>query len=222
MVAEPGPELIAHRAGNGPDTLLAAVGRADVVEIDVHLFRGRLEVRHAKVLWPTAILWEQWELVPRPTRLPVLTDIIDVVPPGLGVWLDLKSFTPRLARRVLAAVRGAPQVMIGSVTVSSRSWWTLRGFRSAGVRTMRSVGSRWQLGVVSLVRRWAPSDGIVIDERLVTPTVASRLATLTPWLAAWGVDDIDRAIELIGLGVRHLIIDDLELIDEIRRCFPAD
>jgi hypothetical protein len=67
MVAEPGPELIAHRVGNSLEEVAAAAGRADLVEIDVHLFRGRLEVRHAKVLWPTAILWEQWELVPRPT-----------------------------------------------------------------------------------------------------------------------------------------------------------
>ena len=38
---------VAHRAGNDLDRLVVALdGGADLVEADVHLRRGRLEVRH--------------------------------------------------------------------------------------------------------------------------------------------------------------------------------
>ncbi len=59
-----GMELIAHRAGNEAHLIAPAMVVADTIELDVHLFRRRLEVRHAKVLWPFAVFWEKWELLP--------------------------------------------------------------------------------------------------------------------------------------------------------------
>ena len=42
---------VAHRAGNTPDLLTAALADgADLVEADVHLYRGRLEIRHTKTM----------------------------------------------------------------------------------------------------------------------------------------------------------------------------
>ena len=48
--------LVAHRAGND----LALLRRAErvrprLIEADVHLFRGRLEVRHLKTLGPLSV-----------------------------------------------------------------------------------------------------------------------------------------------------------------------
>ena len=53
---------VAHRAGNS----LSGLQRArelgvDVVEADVHLRRGRLEIRHLKTLGPLPWLWDRWE-----------------------------------------------------------------------------------------------------------------------------------------------------------------
>jgi glycerophosphoryl diester phosphodiesterase len=50
---------VAHRAANDPDALAAAAAAgADLAEGDVHLRRGRLEVRHAKSLGPLPWHWE--------------------------------------------------------------------------------------------------------------------------------------------------------------------
>ena len=47
------PLLIAHRAGNDPAHLRAAeAASADVIEADLHLWRGRLELRHLKTAGP--------------------------------------------------------------------------------------------------------------------------------------------------------------------------
>ena len=54
-------ELVAHRAGNDPAAMADALAVADTLELDVHLLRGRLDVRHSKVIWPFRIYWERGE-----------------------------------------------------------------------------------------------------------------------------------------------------------------
>ena len=57
------PFLVAHRAGNDLALLRRAEERGIThVEADLHLFRGRLEVRHLKTVGPLPILWDQWTL----------------------------------------------------------------------------------------------------------------------------------------------------------------
>lgn len=205
-------DLIAHRGGNDPDTVLHAAGVADLVELDVHLFRGRLEVRHSKVLWPTSRLWERWELLPPDALRPSLDAAVEAVPEDAQMWLDLKGFTSRLSRQVIDRTDRRPPS-----TVSARSWWILRPWRRRGVCTMRSVGSRWQLWAVRTIQSWSELDGIVIDERLATTDVIRRLRRQTPTIVAWNVNDLRRAFDLIDHGVSGLIIDDVALIAEIRR-----
>jgi glycerophosphoryl diester phosphodiesterase len=198
-------QWIAHRAGNTTSSIAVAAAVADAIELDVHLFRGRLEVRHGKVLWPLARLWEQWELLPADAPRPALDEIVDAAPEGCHLWLDLKGFTPRLTRRALGELNGRRPV-----TLSARSWWILRGFGHLdGVRAMRSVGNRTQ--------RWAATvlpghGGIVIHERLVDREWLARLRRRAPEVIAWGVTDRRRAAELTDLGIDGLIVDDLTLI----------
>ena len=50
--------LVAHRAGNDPRSARAAAqAGADLVEADVHLRRGRLELRHPRRIGP--VLWDR-------------------------------------------------------------------------------------------------------------------------------------------------------------------
>ncbi len=51
-------ELVAHRAGNTAATARLSLGKVDMIELDVHVLRGRVEVRHAKVLRPTRRLFD--------------------------------------------------------------------------------------------------------------------------------------------------------------------
>ena len=55
--------VVAHRAGNELARLRDAeqLGVA-LVEADVRLWRGRLEVRHLKTVGPLPILWDTWRL----------------------------------------------------------------------------------------------------------------------------------------------------------------
>ena len=207
-----GVELIAHRAGNEVHLIAPAAAVADTIELDVHPFRGRLEVRHAKVIWPLAVFWEKWELVPDAPH-PPLSEILAATPDDAHLWFDLKGFTSRLPRRLLDRVGDRRPI-----TMSCRSWWALRPARRvAGVRTFRSVGTRWQLWLVERVRFAQHDDGIVMHERFATAEVVTRLRQLTPNIVVWAVDDLERAIELRGLGVSGVIADDLGLLARLRR-----
>jgi len=205
-------ELVAHRAGNATSSIAMALDVADTVELDVHLFRGRLEVRHAKVVWPFRIHWDRWWIDRTPATPPSLRHVLDAAPADAPLWLDLKGSTTRFTEAVLREVPEGRRV-----TMSSRTWPVLRPARRRGVRTMRSVGSRWQRWSVLPVRSWAATDGIVIDQRLLTPQWLGRLVGRSPTLVAWGVHDLERAVELVESGVDGLIIDDLGLIGAVRR-----
>lgn len=206
-------ELIAHRAGNLAELIGPGVAAAGAIEVDVHLFRGRLEVRHAKVLlWPFARLWEKWEILPADAPRPPLADILRHVPAGVHVWFDLKGVTRRLPRAV-HAVAGERD----DVTYSCRAWWVLGWVRRhTSARTMRSVGNRWQRWLIVRTRSRGPTDGIAIHTRLLDGDWLARLHAVTPTVFVWGVHDLGRARELQELGVTGLILDDLDLVRALR------
>lgn len=202
-------EIIAHRAGNGI-VALAAAERAgvDAVEVDVHLARGRrLEVRHGKRLWPSRRLWEKWYLLPRETEVPELEHILQAAAPGTALWLDLKGPDPRLA----SAVRN----LIGErapLTISTKAWWNLHQFRqTAGIRTIRSAGNRFELALLLWLPTRAKFDGAVVHRRLLNESVARRLLS-RGLLFSWAVPDAATIGTLAELGVTGVILDDLGLI----------
>lgn len=204
-------ELIAHRAGNGLDIVERAIPIADTVELDVHRFRGRLEVRHAKVIWPFPIYWERDGLVAG-LDPPGLADMIAAVPDDVRLWLDLKGVSARLASRALATLDGRRPV-----TMSCRNWWVLRKVAGEpGVDTFRSVGNRWQRGIAVRIRH---PHGVVLHERLVDAATVERLRTRCRRIAVWAVGTVERALELDRLGIDAIIVDDLDLIRDLRHRF---
>ena len=209
-------ELIAHRAGNLAELVGPAAAAADAIELDVHLYRNRLEVRHAKLLlWPFARTWEKWELLGSDAPRPSLDAILDHVPDGVHLWFDLKGFTTRLPRSVHRTIQrdGGERA---EVTYSCRAWWVLGWVRShTDARTMKSVGNRWQRWLVTRTA-FDGVHGVVIHERLLDDGWIGRLHAVTPTVVAWGVSDRARAEELIDAGITGLILDDLELIGSLR------
>ncbi len=199
-------ELIAHRAANRPTAVRAGLAAADGVELDVHLRRGRLEVRHAKVLWPTSLLWEQWYIA-RDERSEPLAPILDAAGHDAHLWFDLKGFTPRLTARVLADAAGRPVS-----TMSCRSWWVLRAARGCDeVRTVRSIGARWQLWWATW-RRSPTVDGHGLADRFATPATVAALRRRNPFVAVWGVTEGERLRALDEMGVSAVIADDLPML----------
>lgn len=205
-------EWIAHRAGNRAETAADAVPPADAIEIDVHLFHRRLEVRHARVIWPFRRQFEPWYLLPTDAPRPPLREIVDAAADDAPLWYDLKGFTPRLARLILDLDESAADGR-RPITLSCRSWWVLRpGRRRPDVRTMKSVNNRIARWLVTSTRLGASDTGVVINQRLIDPDTIQLLRLRASTVIAWGVADVARARELIDLGIDGLIIDDLDLI----------
>ncbi len=201
------PLIIAHRAGNDPSAVEAALRVADVIECDVHLHRGRVEVRHEKVIRPTSRLWERWYLLPAGTSVSSIDEILAAVPPTVPLMLDLKCFTRRAARRIRRAVPEDRPLL-----VSSRSWWVLPVFGDRpGALMLRSCGNRLQLRAVTMVPGLGDRVGVVVHNRLLDASAIGVIRAKTPQLFSWAVETIERGRQLAADGVTGLIVDDLGL-----------
>ena len=201
------PFLVAHRAGNQLDLLRAAEDdhSGAIVEADVNLFRGRLEVRHLKTLGPLPVFWDRWQVAPpwRPRLL--LSELLAAAAPGTELMLDLKGKDPRLAERVVAELE--PYFGARRLTVCTRAWPLLEAFEDLPVRRIHSIGTARQLR--ALIRRGSATriEGVSIHERLLDLAAVTELRRVAGVVMTWPVNDLTRAAELAGLGVDGLISD---------------
>jgi glycerophosphoryl diester phosphodiesterase len=199
------PFLVAHRAGNDLTRMRRAESaRVELIEADVHLFAGRLEVRHLKTAGPIPILWDRWELAPPWSPRLLLHDLLDARAPGTELMLDLKRGGPALARAVLRALDDRPPS--ARITVCSRDWRLLGPFDGrADVRVVHSVGSVRQLRAFRRLAARAPLAGVSIHRRLLDGPIVHDLRTRAKLLLAWPVETAADARELAGWGVDGLI-----------------
>jgi glycerophosphoryl diester phosphodiesterase len=199
--------VVAHRAGNSREALRdsEAVG-VDMVEADVHLFRGALEVRHAKTIGPLPILWEKWHLVRPFSPRPRLEELLETAAPTTHWLLDLKGPDPRLSR----LVRDRMSRLGRPYSVCARNWWLLRAFRRDPLaRTIRSVAGPAQL---RRLRRRGGHGGISIDHRLLDAAAITWLTARFSPVLAWGVTTRERLDALHRAGVRGFILEAPDLI----------
>lgn len=214
------PFVVAHRGGNDVVRVGAAEGLGiDVLEADLHLFRGRVEVRHLKTLGPIPILWDRWRLAsPFAPRL-LLPELLGVVAPRTALMLDLKGRDLRLSHQVLATLgAAAPRRTI----VCSRAWHLLAPFRGhPAVRVVHSVGSARQLR--ALLRRYPPASlaGISIHERLLDAGIVGELCRRAELVFSWPVNTLARARELASWGVGGMISDRTQLAHELALLRPV-
>jgi hypothetical protein len=206
------PFVVAHRAGNDLQLLRRAERvRPWLVEADVHLYRGRLEVRHLKTLGPLPVLWDRWYLAsPRTPRLE-LAGLLAGAGPETALMLDLKGRDVELSRRVAALLRRHSPA--GRVTVCARRWALLEPFRDdPGVRAMHSVGSRRQLR--ALRRRFAGRRlaGISIHRRLLDAATVADLRGRADVLVSWPVSTLEEARRLADWGVDGVITERFEAL----------
>lgn len=203
---------VAHRAGNDPGTLQAAAAAgADLAEADVHLRRGRLELRHAKSAGPLPVLWEPWHLVP-PTGL-VLGDLAPHLQARTPLLLDLKGWQPWLGRRVRDAMAVlAPQV---PYAVCSRTWRVLTAFSALPhVRVVHSARRQHELTRLHRHVERSPGWGVALHAGLVTASTVDRLHARGRVVLCWPVDTRRERDRLVGLGVDGLIADDLGALQD--------
>jgi glycerophosphoryl diester phosphodiesterase len=201
------PFLVAHRAGNQLDLLRAAESehRGAIVEADVNLFRGRLEIRHLKTFGPLPVFWDRWQLVP-PWRAHLrLSELLAAASPETELMLDLKGKDRRLAERVVEELE--PYLGQRCLTICTRTWPLLEAFEGLPVRRIHSVGTARQLRALIRGASSARIEGVSIHERLLDLAAVTELRRVAGVVMTWPVNDLTRGAELAGLGVDGLISD---------------
>ncbi len=202
-----GPLLIAHRAGNAPgDVAPALAAGADIIEIDVHLRRGVLEVRHPRRFGP--VTWEGVSVRRAAARPVRLEDVLAPLPAGAAAMLDLKQGPAELPRAALAAWRARGG---GPVTVCSRRWSLVDAIAGEeDVSPVHSAAGRGELD--RLLRRPVPPRTVCARRDLLDAAAVRRILGVAERLFTWPVDDPGDAALLARWGVGGLICDDLGLV----------
>lgn len=200
------PVVVAHRAGNDLATLRSAeAAGVDMVEADVHWFRGRLEVRHLKTLGPLPILWDRWFLASPFTPRLGLEELVSAAAPGTDLLLDLKGPFRRVAHLVLSALGHTEPK--GRVSVCARNHRLLDPFRDhPEIRVVPTAATRRQLRRIG--RGHGPLDAVSVNAALCTPRDVAQLRRRTPLLIAWGATDPARIRALWEMGVTGFSVED--------------
>lgn len=208
------PFVVAHRSGNSlPEFRTAEALGVNAIEADVHLFRGRLELRHLKTLGPIPILWDRWTLAnPLRARL-VVADLLAEYQGDAELVFDLKGRNRGVATELLRELE--PLLRSGSrITVCARHWPLLEPLRGVeGLRLVHSVGNARQLR--RLCRRGGRIDGVTIHEGLLDSRTVRELRGLADVILTWPVNTVERAQQLVRLGVDGLISDRPGLVQPV-------
>jgi len=206
-------ELIAHRAGNhlgGPDRVR---GVADTIELDVRLERGSMVVRHPRRIWLTDRLWEKWHLLPADASGIGFDEAVAGVDGDLDLWIDCKGISPRLPIRALDAAGRRDRV-----TVSSKAWWMLgSAAQRDGVRVIRSVSNAFELALLRFLPSRVEIDGVVAHATLLEKGLVGDLKQRYGTLFSWSIPDAATGQRLAAWGVDGLIVDDPEVVQQLRR-----
>jgi glycerophosphoryl diester phosphodiesterase len=198
---------VAHRAGNELALLETALALgADLLEADVHLRRGRLEVRHGKSLGPVPWLWEPWHLL-RDDRLE-LAALRDGLPAGAVLLLDLKGWQPWLGRRVRDAMQGA-----GPYAVCSRHWRMLAAFADLQqVRVVHSARTARELRRLDRHLGRHRTWGVSVHRDLLTADGVAALHRRAEVVMTWPVDSVAVYDRVVALGVDAVTSNDLGVL----------
>jgi glycerophosphoryl diester phosphodiesterase len=207
---------VAHRGGNTLGGLRAALDAGvDLVEADIHLYRGALEVRHSRAIGPR-LYWDRTTGVTRrrDVVVPELDEVLAVADGDPRLMLDLKGPSLAVAGRVAETLRtrrpGVP------VAVCTKQWRMLDAFAGdANVRRILSAAGPRQLARLRARLRGGRAHGVSIRLRLLTPEIVAELRRSTDLVMAWPVDtepELDRSFEI---GVTGVISRNMALLSRI-------
>jgi glycerophosphoryl diester phosphodiesterase len=203
--------LIAHRAGNARPLLGAAVrAGADVIEADLQLRRGRLELRHLNAVGSLPLYWDRWSLAPPWRRFDVLEDLLEQAPPGAGLLLDLKGEAVAGARLLARALDGTART--GTILVSARAWPLLAEIDPAHAGRFGSAARPVQLAALLAYAERHPIEGASLHLRLLEDPRVRALQQHAPLVMTWPVNRLDEARRARALGATGLISDNLPLL----------
>jgi glycerophosphoryl diester phosphodiesterase len=235
------PLAIAHRAGNEPRLLeLVLDAGADLIETDVWLYRGRVEVRHKKSLGPY-LFWERypvssgwrspfsylrdrWRLYPGWRDRLHLNDVLPLARPETRFLLDLKGRDVGLAAALLDVVRRHRAAVADGhgdappILVCSPFWDVLEAAgQHPDVRIIYSVGRD-----AALARVWdklaaLPDPAVSIHVRYLGKDLPhlARFKSEGVAVITWPVNDVDLCRDLTDRGVDGLTSDTHQVLEAV-------
>jgi len=204
---------IAPRAGNSPAGPPAAntLG-VDVIECDVHDYRGRLEVRHLKTAGPLPFLWDRWELASASAPRLGLRELLEADRQGTTFMLDLKgrrsTTAPAVAELLHDVARHRP------VLVCGRYWPSVDLVGELPyVRPVLSARNRVELARLrQRLADGAPTHGVSVHLSLLDEQVVADLQQHVEVVMSWPVNDVATLDAAIGLGVNGIISDEPDVL----------
>ena len=210
---------VAHRAGNSLSGLAAApLLGADVVELDVHAYRGRLEVRHLKTAGPLPFLWDRWELRAASEPRLELVDVLVATPPQVTLMLDLKG--PRTLIGTATGRLLREQGWSRPVLACGRRWAAVDALAAEldQVQPVLSVRNRVELGLLLRRLDTAPAPyGVSVHASLLTRPLVGRLHQHLERVLTWPVEDLVALESVLSMGVTGVISGDAAVLAELTR-----
>ena len=206
---------IAHRFGNGLARLKEAeAAGADLVEADVWLYRGQLEVRHSKTMGPIPLLWDRWSLEPASRPRLSLAELASAAAPGTELMLDLKGRAAGLSQ---AVIREMERVAPGrAYAVCSQGWDLLAPFEPLPhVRVIHSVGNRRALGEVLKRLSGEAHHAISVNQKFLDAAVVRDLRQAAPTVMTWPINSVQLLRRVQEWGVTGATTDRLEVVRAI-------
>jgi glycerophosphoryl diester phosphodiesterase len=209
---------IAHRAGNS----LAGLHQAnalgvDVVECDVHEYRGRIEVRHLKTAGPLPFLWDRWELASASAPRLGLAELLAAGRQDVTFMLDLKGRRSASARSVAELIHAEGNQR--DLLVCGRHWPSVDAVSVLPyVRPVLSARTQGELA--RLVRLLETESGVLpaglsVHRSLLDAATVTRLRTRVDLLMTWPVNDVITLDRMIDIGVSGIVSDSPEVLTEL-------
>lgn len=206
---------VAHRAGNDLSALQEAARLgADVIEADVHLHRGRLEVRHLKSMGPLPWLWDKWELYPADLERLLLDQLLDALPRGQTVMLDLKG-VGRVGPATLRHLQD--RAVEHPLLVCARYWPSALAFADAPwAKVLLSARGRTEIARLRRrLRAGPPPYGVSLHLSMLTPSLVDEIQARGTLVLSWPVDDTASLTRARALGIDGAITKDLGIVREL-------
>lgn len=212
----PRPFASGHRAGNSRQAALAAIDAgADLLETDIWLHRGRLELRHEGRLGPTPILWEKWNSIPKRYKHFTLRDLLKETPDTTLLFLDFKGKHMGLGPAVLAELeRTAPNRVIATC---GRDYPQLQTIADApNIITFYSVGTEEEWPVAQEYIAASPAPALSLIANMATEERIAWMKERYGVVVCWGVENVDDMQRLFALGIDGFTTDHADVLAHIR------
>lgn len=210
------PLAIAHRAGNSLAGLQAAneLG-VDVIECDVHDYRGRLEVRHLKTAGPLPFLWDRWELASATAPRLGLRELLTADRLGATYMLDLKGRHTRAGVAVAKLLHDLDHH--STVIACGRHWPSVEAMAKLPfVRQVLSARTRPELARLRSRVTTAPRlYGVSVHVSLLDAGLVAELKESVDVVMSWPINDPRALDAALDIGINGIISDQLSVLAQL-------